>query len=84
MSLEVVQVVFSLALIQYFLIVFPFLPFEMVMYILCHYVFELCNLFYHFNFIEVMVKRLFSLERDFGLLSKFSVFNCHREWGLFK
>jgi hypothetical protein len=32
-----------LALVQYFLTVFPSLPFGAVMYILCHYMLEVCD-----------------------------------------
>ena len=31
---------------------FPFLPFGMVMYILCHYMLEVCELLFYFDFIE--------------------------------
>ena len=36
-SLEIAEMVFRLALVQYFLTMFPSLYFEMVMFILCHY-----------------------------------------------
>ena len=44
-NLESVQLIFCLALFQYFLIILPFIPFGMVMYILCHYMLEVCDLF---------------------------------------
>lgn len=37
-SLEFAQLVFSLASVQYFLTVLPFLPFGIVMQILCHFI----------------------------------------------
>lgn len=36
---------FILALIQYFLTMPQFLPFGMVMYVLCHCILEICNIF---------------------------------------
>ena len=47
-GLEFAQLVFSLALIQYFLTMLPFLHFEMVMYILCHCMLQVCDLFFLF------------------------------------
>lgn len=44
-SMEFAQLVFSLVLIQYFLTV---LLFGMVMYILCHYMLEVCNFLFWF------------------------------------
>ena len=44
-SMEFAQLGFGLALVQYFLTVLPFIYFEMVMYILCHYILEVCDLF---------------------------------------
>jgi len=41
---------FSLALAQYFLTVFPSLPFGTTMHILCHYILEVCDLLFHFDF----------------------------------
>ena len=35
----------GLALVQYFFTVSPFLPFGMTVYILCHCLLEVCNLF---------------------------------------
>ena len=49
-SLEFVQLVFGLALVQYFLTMPPSLCFGMVMYILCHYMLEVCDLFFDFYF----------------------------------
>ena len=51
-SLEFAQPVFSLALAQHFLAILPFLRFEMAMYILCHYMLEVCDLFLDFDFIS--------------------------------
>jgi hypothetical protein len=42
----VCQLVFILALIWYFLTMSSFLPFEMVMYILCHCMLEVCDLLF--------------------------------------
>lgn len=39
---------FSLALIQYFLTLAPFLSFGMVMHILRHYMLEVCDLLFNF------------------------------------
>lgn len=44
-SLEFAQLVFGLTLVQYFLTMFPFLHFGVVMYILCHYMLQVCDLF---------------------------------------
>ena len=35
---------FDLALVQYFLTMFPSLHFGVVMYVLCHYMLEVCDL----------------------------------------
>lgn len=53
---EFAQLVFGLALVQYFLTVFPFLPFGMVMDILCHCRLEVCDLLFHFDFTGVIVR----------------------------
>jgi hypothetical protein len=45
--LEFAQLVFSLALVQYFL---PSLQFGIMMYILCHCMLEVCDLFFFFDF----------------------------------
>ena len=50
-SLEFVQLVFSLVLLQHFLTVLSFLPLGMVVYILCHYMLELYDLPFYFDFI---------------------------------
>ena len=43
-SLEFAQLVFfNLVLVQYFLSMLPSIYFETVMYILCHYVLEVCD-----------------------------------------
>lgn len=55
-SLEFVQLIFSLTLVQYFLTMPPSLCFGMVMNILCHYMLEVCDLY--FGFIGDTVKRL--------------------------
>jgi len=44
-SLKFAQLLYSLALVQYFL---KKLPFGMVMYILCHYILEVCDLLFDF------------------------------------
>ena len=43
--------VFGLALAQYFLTMFPFLPFGIIMYFLCHYMLEKYDLLFDFDFI---------------------------------
>lgn len=40
---------FELALVQYFFTISSFLPFEMVIYILCHFMLEACNLLLDFT-----------------------------------
>ena len=47
-SLEFAQMVFSLALVQYFLTILPFLHLEQVIYIQCHYMLGVCDLFFFF------------------------------------
>ena len=49
-SLEFTQLVFSLALVQCFLTMLPFLHFGIVMYILCYYMLEVCDLLFYFDF----------------------------------
>ena len=49
-SLEFAQLVFSLALVQYVLTILPSLCFRMKMYILCHYMLEVCDLLFDFDF----------------------------------
>jgi len=48
--LEAVQLVFSLALVQYCLIMFSVLPFGMVMYTLYYYMLEVYEQVFHFDF----------------------------------
>ena len=56
-SLEFAQLVFGLALVQYFLTMLPSLHFRMVMDTLCHFWLDVCDL--TFNFIlQIRVKRL--------------------------
>ena len=47
-SLKFVQVIFCLSLVQYFLTILSFLPFGMVMYILCQCLLEVCALLFDF------------------------------------
>ena len=42
---------FSFGLVQYFLTVLPSLHLRMVIYILCYYMLEVCDLHFDFNFI---------------------------------
>ena len=49
-SLEFALIVLGLALVQYFLTMLPSLCFRMVMYILCHYMLEVCDLLFDFDF----------------------------------
>jgi hypothetical protein len=44
------QMIFVLALVQYFLSLLLLLPFNMVIYILCHCMLEVCDLFFFFFF----------------------------------
>ena len=55
--LEFAPLVFGLA--WYFLTMFLFLHFGMVMYILCHYMLEVCDLLFHFYFIGIRDKSLY-------------------------
>lgn len=47
--LEFVQLASRLALVQYFLTMLPSLSFGMVMYILCHCMFKVCDLLFDFD-----------------------------------
>ena len=49
-NLEFSLQVFGLALVQHFLNVFPFLCSGPVMCILCHYMLEVCDLLFYFDF----------------------------------
>ena len=69
-NLEFTLLVFSLVLVKYFLIMLFFLPFWMVMYILCYSMLEICDLVYHFDFRQITVKRMHDFERlCFGFLN---------------
>lgn len=50
-SLELAQLVFCLALVQYFPTTLSSLCFGIVMYILCHYMLKVCDLLFYFNFV---------------------------------
>lgn len=45
------------SLVQYFLIMLPFLLFGMTIYILCHCMLEIYNLPFYFDFTEVTIER---------------------------
>ena len=63
-SLEFAQMVFGLPLVQYFLSMLPSLHFGMVLYILCHYMLEVCDLLFYFDFQVIIIKTLLgSLKR---------------------
>lgn len=47
----------------------PFFPFEMMMYILCQYMLELCDLLFYFDFMGVTVKRVSEETLNFGILN---------------
>ena len=49
-SLEFAQLVFGLALVQYFLTMLPSLCFGVVTYILGHFMLEVCDLLFYFDF----------------------------------
>lgn len=49
-NLKLAQLVFSFALVRHFLPGLPFLHFRMVMYNLCHYMLEVWDLLYDFDF----------------------------------
>jgi hypothetical protein len=65
---EVGTTVFGLALVQYFLTMLSFLPFRMVMGILCHCILEVCDLLFNFDFTEVTVNRLIEFQKRFWTL----------------
>ena len=68
-ELGVALLVFVLALVHYFLTVFPFSPSAIVKYILCHCILEVCDLF-HFDFTGLDIKEIvMRLGRDFELWS---------------
>lgn len=50
-NLELAQLVFRLASVQCFLIMLPSLCFGLAMYILCHYMFEICDPLLYVEFI---------------------------------
>lgn len=53
-----VLLVFSLALVQYFLFVLYVLPFGMAIYILCHCMLEVCSPHSDYDFTGVTVERM--------------------------
>lgn len=66
----------GLALVQYFLIMFPFLHFEILMYILCLCILELGVLLFDFDFIRDYLKNI-RRELVFGSLNRVEiVINC--------
>lgn len=66
-NLEFALLVFSLALVQYFL---TMLLLGMVMYILNHYMMELCDLLFYFDFTGVSVKRLPQVQKRLWALKQ--------------
>jgi hypothetical protein len=54
---------FGLALVEYFLSVFPSLLFGMVMYALFHCMWEVCELLLHFDLTRITVKRLHGTQK---------------------
>ena len=63
-SLEFSQRVFDLDLVQYVLIMIPFLlHVGTVMYILYYYMLKICDLFFDFDFTGIMVKRLYESQK---------------------
>ena len=75
--LEFAQLVFNLALAQYFLTTLPSLHFIMIMYILWHLMLEVCDLFSILILKEVTVK---SLRRDFELLNSVDIERNYRDF----
>lgn len=49
-SLEFAHLLFSLAFIWYFIVILSSLDFGVAIYILCHYILEVCNLLFDFDF----------------------------------
>lgn len=50
-NLEFTLMTFGLALVRYFLILLPLLPFGMTICILCHFILEVCDPLIDFDFI---------------------------------
>ena len=68
LSLEFDQLVFGLSLVQCFLTMFPSLWFGLVMHFLCHYMLEVCDLFFDFDFYRGLQMRDYAnLRRDFEI-----------------
>ena len=66
---EFAQLVFSLALVQHFLTKPTPLHFGLVMYILCHYMLEVCDLCFDFDFTGITVKRLHESQKRHCILN---------------
>lgn len=64
--LEFAQLVFRLALFQYFLTMTPSLHSGMLLYILCHYMLEVCDMFL-FLFYTDYIYETMNLRRDYKL-----------------
>lgn len=82
-SLEFAQQVFGLALVQYFLTMFPFPHFRMVMYILCHYMLEVCNLLYYFDFTGDYISEISQVSEEtlnFGSLNRVGTVKDYRDF----
>lgn len=60
MRLEFAQEAFGFSLVQYFVTMLTSFHFRLLVYILCHYILEVCDLRFHFDFTGVanIVKRL--------------------------
>ena len=67
MQFRVCPVVFDLVLFQYFLIMLPSIYFG-IRYILCHYMLEVCNLLFNFDFYRgLQLRDCMNLRRNFEL-----------------
>ena len=70
--LEFFHLVFSLSLVQYFLTMLSFLHFEIIMYILCHYMLNIYYRLLYFDFYRgLQLRDYMNLRREFEILNKF-------------
>lgn len=69
--MESTQLDFGPTLVQYFLIMFPSIPFGTIMNILCHYILKYIICFFVLIVQGLKLKDCINLRRDFELLNKF-------------
>ena len=56
--LEFARLVFGITLVQYFFTMFPPIHFRIVIYILCHDMFEVCGLLFDFDFFRGITAKI--------------------------